>query len=78
MFEFEACDVFNPDSYRDKEFTYVNDCFKDKHNEEPSEANTWIQLKSNNNEQIGHYGQALIKTPLLIIQQGSFFMVGIS
>jgi len=29
MSEFEACDVF-----KIKEFTFVNDCFKDKHNEE--------------------------------------------
>lgn len=29
MFEFEACDVF-----KTKKFTLVNDCFKDKHNEE--------------------------------------------
>ncbi len=39
MFEFEACEVF-----KTKEFTIVNDCFKDEHNEE-----------------IGHYGQGLIK-----------------
>ena len=44
MFEFEACEVFNPDSYRDKKFTFVNDCFKDKQNEE-----------------IGHYKQALVR-----------------
>ena len=37
MFEFEACEVF-----KTKEFTFVNDCFKDEQNEE-----------------IGHYGQAL-------------------
>ena len=29
MFEFEASEVF-----KIKEFTFVNDCFKDKHNEE--------------------------------------------
>jgi len=29
MFEFEACEVF-----KIKEFTFVNDCFKDEHNEE--------------------------------------------
>ena len=29
MFEFEACEVF-----KIKEFTIVNDCFKDEHNEE--------------------------------------------
>ena len=29
MFEFEACEVF-----KIKEFTFVNNCFKDKHNKE--------------------------------------------
>ena len=29
MFEFEACEVF-----KTKEFTIVNDCFKNEHNEE--------------------------------------------
>ncbi len=29
MFEFKACEVF-----KTKEFTFVNDCFKDKHNAE--------------------------------------------
>jgi len=29
MFDFEACDVF-----KTMEFTFVNDCFKDEHNEE--------------------------------------------
>ena len=29
MFEFEACEVF-----KIKEFTFVNDCFKDEHKEE--------------------------------------------
>ncbi len=29
MFEFEACEVF-----KIKEFTFVNDCFKDEHREE--------------------------------------------
>ena len=29
MFEFEACEVF-----KINEFTFVNDCFKDEHNEE--------------------------------------------
>ena len=29
MFEFEACEVF-----KIKEFTFVNDCLKDEHNEE--------------------------------------------
>ena len=28
MFEFEACEVL-----KTKEFTYVNDCFQNKHNE---------------------------------------------
>ena len=31
MFEFEACKVF-----KTKEFTFVNDCFKDEHNPEVS------------------------------------------
>ncbi len=39
MFEFEACEVL-----KIKEFTFVNDCFQNKHNEE-----------------IGHYGQTLIR-----------------
>ena len=29
MFEFEACKIF-----KIKEYTFVNDCFKDEHNEE--------------------------------------------
>ena len=29
MFEVEACEVF-----KNKEFTFVNDCFKDEYNEE--------------------------------------------
>jgi len=29
MFEFKACEVF-----KTKEFTFVNDCFKDEHNAE--------------------------------------------
>jgi len=41
MFEFEACEVF-----KIKEFTFVNDCFKDEHNEEIRHyGQTLINLK---------------------------------